>query len=244
VGQKTHPKGFRLITTQKHLSNWYSKQNRYPERIREDFYIREEIERLFKDILVLFKIEISRAANPLVNVEQINIKISALYPRAKDMQKKTLNFATLNAFNSSSASFASTEENLVHFACLQIKQKAIEILRSLQRSTKHKYSISFAFIKNPFEDALLVAKFIAEQLEKRIPFRRAVKQAIKKIQYTSKKGLKIQVSGRLNGIDIARSEWRREGNIPLHTLNAQIDYAHHEAFTIYGTIGIKVWLFE
>jgi small subunit ribosomal protein S3 len=105
------------------------------------------------------------------------------------------------------------------------------------------YSISINFIKNPFEDASLIGKYIGEQLEKRVPFRRAVKQAIKKVQLTDLKGIKIQVSGRLNGIEMARSEWKRDGSVPLHTLRAKIDYSSQRAETIYGTIGIKVWLF-
>ena len=71
-----------------------------------------------------------------------------------------------------------------------------------------------------------------------------MKQTIKKVQRTDKKGIKVQVSGRLNGIEIARSEWKRDGRVPLHTLNANIDYTHHIADTIYGVIGIKVWLFS
>jgi len=117
------------------------------------------------------------------------------------------------------------------------------MIRSFQRETGKNYFISIKFIKNPFEDATLIAKFIADQLEKRTPFRRAVKQTIKKVQRTTMKGVKVQVSGRLNGIDIARSEWKRDGNVPLHTLKASIDYTHQIAHTIYGVIGIKVWLF-
>ena len=70
-----------------------------------------------------------------------------------------------------------------------------------------------------------------------------MKQTIKKVELTSMKGIKVQVSGRLNGIEIARSEWKRDGQVPLHTLKAKIDYTNHEARTIYGIIGIKVWLF-
>jgi len=90
----------------------------------------------------------------------------------------------------------------------------------------------------------LIAKYISEQLEKRIPFRRAVKQTIKKVQLTSMKGLKVEVSGRLNGAEIARSEWVREGRVPLQTLRADIDYATKEANTTYGILGIKVWVFN
>ena len=109
---------------------------------------------------------------------------------------------------------------------------------------KKNHHINIKFIKNPFEDATLIAKFIAEQLEKRTPFRRAMKQTIKKVQRTEMEGIKVQVSGRLNGIEIARSEWKRDGRVPLHTLRAKIDYSYHRAETIYGTIGIKVWLFS
>ena len=110
--------------------------------------------------------------------------------------------------------------------------------------SKKNYYLTIKFIKNPFEDATLIAKYIGEQLEKRVPFRRAVKQSIKKVQRSKMKGIKVQVSGRLNGIDIARSEWKRDGRVPLHTLRAKIDYAYERAETIYGVIGIKVWLFS
>ncbi len=125
-----------------------------------------------------------------------------------------------------------------------LKRNIRNIIRFFQIKTKKDYSISIKFIKNPFEDALLIAKYIGEQLEKRIPFRRAIKQTIKKVQRSSMKGIKIQVSGRLNGVEMARSEWKRDGRVPLHTLRAKIDYTHHRAETIYGTIGIKVWLFS
>ena len=134
--------------------------------------------------------------------------------------------------------------NLKKFTSLLLKRTIRNLIRLLQIKTNKNYYIGINFLKNPFEDATLIAKFIADQLEKRIPFRRAVKQAIKKVQLTTLKGIKIEVSGRLNGIDIARSEWKRDGKIPLHTLKAKIDYTHQRAETIYGTIGIKVWLFS
>lgn len=244
MGQKTHPKAFRLVTTQKHLSNWYSNKLEYPNRIKEDFSIRENIENTFKSTLVISKIEINRAENLFTKKEHTNIRIYALHPRAKEIQKKIGTFFELPSFNNSSINPLNAEENLKLFTRLNLKQKSLDVLRKFQRETNNTYNLSFKFIKNPFDDAALIAKYISEQLEKRIPFRRAVKQAIKKIQYTTKKGLKIQVSGRLNGIDIARSEWKREGKIPLHTLSANIDYTHQQANTIYGVIGIKVWLYE
>lgn len=93
-------------------------------------------------------------------------------------------------------------------------------------------------------DATLLSHLVAEQLEKRVAFRRAIREALQRAQKQNVNGIKIQVSGRLNGAEIARSEWIREGRVPLQTLRADIDYATAEANTIYGVLGIKVWLFK
>lgn len=93
-------------------------------------------------------------------------------------------------------------------------------------------------------NAALLANLVAEQLEKRVAFRRAIREALQRAEKQNVKGIKIQVSGRLNGAEIARSEWIREGRVPLQTLRADIDYATKEAHTIYGVLGIKVWLFK
>ncbi len=93
-------------------------------------------------------------------------------------------------------------------------------------------------------DANLLAELVAEQLEKRVAFKRAMREALQRAQKQNVNGIKIQVSGRLNGAEIARSEWIREGRVPLQTLRADIDYATKEANTIYGVLGIKVWLFR
>lgn len=93
-------------------------------------------------------------------------------------------------------------------------------------------------------DAALIGEYIAQQLERRVSFRRVVRQTIQRAQKAGVEGIKIQVSGRLNGAEIARPEWTREGRVPLHTLRADIDYAYCTASTIYGTLGIKVWVFK
>lgn len=93
-------------------------------------------------------------------------------------------------------------------------------------------------------DATLIAEYIAQQLERRVSFRRVVRQAIQRAQRAEVQGIKIQVSGRLNGAEIARTEWTREGRVPLHTLRADIDYSYRTAKTIYGILGIKVWVFK
>lgn len=93
-------------------------------------------------------------------------------------------------------------------------------------------------------DAYLISEYIAQQLERRVSFRRVVRQTIQRAQKAGVQGIRIQVSGRLNGAEIARTEWTREGRVPLHTLRADIDYAYTTAKTIYGILGIKVWVFK
>lgn len=93
-------------------------------------------------------------------------------------------------------------------------------------------------------DAALIAENIAQQLERRVSFRRVVRQTIQRAQRAGVEGIKIQVSGRLNGAEIARTEWTREGRVPLHTLRANIDYSYKTALTIYGILGVRVWVFK
>lgn len=246
MGQKTHPKGFRLITTQKHLSEWYGSKLKYPQLIEEDYFIRERVEKSFKEVLSISKIEINRVHQETSAKEYVNITIHALFPRAKEMYRKVTKYfteSTLPGNQKTLSIVTNSKGNLKQFTSLLLKRTIRTLIRFLQVRNNKNYLIDIKFIKNPFEDATLIAKYIGEQLEKRTPFRRAVKQTIKKVQRTEIKGIKVQVSGRLNGIDIARSEWKRDGKVPLHTLRAKLDYTHQEAETIYGVIGIKVWLF-
>ena len=104
--------------------------------------------------------------------------------------------------------------------------------------------ISIEEIRKPDLDALLVAQNVAQQLERRVMFRRAMKRVVQNAMRQGAEGIKVQVGGRLGGAEIARSEWYREGRVPLHTLRADIDYATHEAHTTYGVIGVKVWIFK
>lgn len=104
--------------------------------------------------------------------------------------------------------------------------------------------INIEEIRKPDLDASLVAQNVAQQLERRVMFRRAMKRAVQNAMRAGAQGVKIQVSGRLGGAEIARTEWYREGRVPLHTLRADIDYATAEGHTTYGVIGVKVWIFK
>lgn len=110
--------------------------------------------------------------------------------------------------------------------------------------TNQQVRLNIVEVEQPDEEASVIADFLCQQIEKRVAFRRATRQAIQKAQRANVKGVKIQVSGRLNGAEIARSEWVREGQVPLQTLRADIDYAFREAYTTYGVLGVKVWFFK
>ena len=108
----------------------------------------------------------------------------------------------------------------------------------------HDVRINIAEVRKPEMDAQLVAEGIAQQLERRVMFRRAMKRAVTNTMRVGAEGIKVKVGGRLNGAEIARSEWYHEGRVPLHTFRADIDYGFSEAHTTYGVIGVKVWIFK
>lgn len=121
----------------------------------------------------------------------------------------------------------------------------VEAIRAyIANMSNKKVHINIAEIKNPELDAILVAESIAQQLERRVAFRRAMKQAIQRTIRAGAKGIKTAVSGRLGGAEIARTEGYTEGTVPLHTLRADIDYGTAEAHTTYGRIGVKVWIYR
>ena len=128
------------------------------------------------------------------------------------------------------------------------KGEDIEKLRAevAQRLRMHinDVRINISEVRKPELDAQLVAEGIAQQLERRVMFRRAMKRAVTNTMRVGAEGIKVKVGGRLNGAEIARSEWYREGRVPLHTLRADIDYGFAEAMTTYGVIGVKVWIFK
>ena len=119
-----------------------------------------------------------------------------------------------------------------------------KIKLNISKITSDEVSVNIKEIRKPELDSFLVAENIAQQLEKRVAYRRAMKRAMSSALRLGAKGIKVTVSGRLGGNEIARTEWLREGSIPLHTLRADVDYAEAEALTTYGIIGIKVWIYK
>ena len=119
-----------------------------------------------------------------------------------------------------------------------------KIKNNISKITNDEVSVNIKEIRKPELDSYLVAENIAQQLEKRVAYRKAMKRAMSSALRLGAKGIKVTVSGRLGGNEIARTEWLREGSIPLHTLRADVDYAEAEASTTYGIIGVKVWIYK
>ena len=122
--------------------------------------------------------------------------------------------------------------------------KVEELRKRLEEVTGKKVRVTIQEIRQPEVDATLVARSVAEQLERRVAFRRAMKQAVLRATRLGAKGIRVQVAGRLSGAEMSRTEWEREGRVPLHTLRADIDYGVSTAKTTYGTCGVKVWVFK
>ena len=125
---------------------------------------------------------------------------------------------------------------------LSFSELKSEVLKFLPKSKQIRLKV--VQLTQSDNESLLTARLLADQLEKRVAFRKAIRQTAQRLERSGVKGFKIQVSGRLNGAEMARTEWVREGRVPLQTLRADISYSSYEAHTIYGVLGIKVWIFN
>jgi small subunit ribosomal protein S3 len=203
MGQKVHPRGFRLGVIESSDSKWFARRD-YRELLHEDLKLRKFLkQRLYH--AGISKVEIERAAN--------KAKINIYTARPGIVIGK--------------------------------KGAEIEKLKSELGKLTHKETfINIHEVRRPDLDAQLVAENVALQLERRVAFRRAMKEAVSRGMRMGAQGIKVHCSGRIGGAEIARSEWYREGRVPLHTLRADISYGLAEAKTTYGVIGVKVWVFR
>ena len=230
MGQKIHPLGFRLNITQNYRSHWFAKANQYPQLVLEDQFLRELLSKRFSDAGIS-TIEIQR------KLDDIKIEISAARPgiivgREKNglesLRKDLTSKIKKNRAQKNNLAVSSNHYKKIDNQKKQLVQLSIQVIK----------------LTNPNAEASFIADFLVEQLEKRVAFRKALRQAIQRSQRAQVKGIKIQISGRLNGAEIARTEWTRKGRVPLQTLRADIDYSYQTAKTIYGLLGIKIWVFK
>jgi small subunit ribosomal protein S3 len=223
MSHKVHPKAYRI----KEITDWSSRgfYKRTAENLEEDFRIREFLGKKFKKIGIE-KIEIERFPNKL-NVIIFSSRPGIIIGRGgegieqlkRELLKKVFKLKTEEAEKRGGKNFDKSG----------FKEVKIEIKE----------------IRNPWLSAALCAQWAAWQIEKRVNHRRVLKQVISKIMANKEvKGAKIEVSGRLNGAEIARREWLKKGRLPLQSLRADIDYAKAEAYCTYGAIGIKVWIYK
>ena len=224
MGQKIHPLGFRLGITQTHRSQWFEKPKNYSTSLQEDFLIREY---LTKETRAgadpgLAKVLLARRG------EKIFVELYVAQPKLVTGED------------------GSRLKELTKGIQLALRNRELE--RKNSQISDHEVSRPISLqvfqIMQPATDATLVAQKVAQQLEKRVAFRRVIKQSIQQARAAGAAGIKIKIAGRLNGAEIARSEWAREGRVPLQTLRANLDYCYHTAQTIYGVLGIKIWIFK
>nr|YP_010715505.1 ribosomal protein S3 [Todea barbara]WDE24612.1 ribosomal protein S3 [Todea barbara] len=215
MGRKIHPLGFRLGVTQKHYSHWFAQPKDYSRFLKEDGEIRTRIETYVQE----------------------HIKNSSNYGGIAriEIQRKTdlIQIEIYTGF----------PDLLIEERGLGIDQLRTNIEKLLS-SKNRKLQITLNNIAQPYGEPKILAEHIAPQLENRVAFRRTMKKAIELARKTNNRGIKIQIAGRLNGNEMARVEWAREGRVPLQTIRARINYCYYPARTIYGVLGIKIRIFR
>nr|YP_010162918.1 ribosomal protein S3 [Kennedia prostrata]QRI60627.1 ribosomal protein S3 [Kennedia prostrata] len=214
MGQKINPLGFRLGTTQSHDSLWFAQPTNYSENIQEDKKIRDLIQNYIqKNIRVSSGVEGIGQIKIEKRIDLIQVIIYMGFPKLLIEGKP---------------------------------QKIEELQTNMQKKlncVNRKLNIAIARIANAYKHPNILAEFIAGQLKNRVSFRKAMKKAIELTEQAGTKGVQVQIAGRIDGKEIARIEWIREGRVPLQTIRAKIDYCCYTVRTIYGVLGIKVWIF-
>nr|BDR61859.1 ribosomal protein S3 [Hewittia malabarica] len=214
MGQKINPLGFRLGTTQGHYSLWFSQPKNYSESLQEDQKIRNCINNYVQKNLI--------TSSGVKGIARIDIQ------KGIDLIKVIIfmGFPKLLIENRPRA----TEE-------LQMT------LQKELNCVNRKLNIAITRIAKPYGNPKILAEFIAGQLKNRVSFRKAMKKAIELAEKADTKGIQVQIAGRIDGKEIARVEWIREGRVPRQTIRAKIDYCSYPVRTIYGVLGIKIWIF-
>nr|YP_009690961.1 ribosomal protein S3 [Pecluma dulcis]QEG57741.1 ribosomal protein S3 [Pecluma dulcis] len=215
MGRKIHPLGFRLGVNQKHYSHWFAQTKDYPKFIEGDRQIRNSIERYIAKNMT--------DATNYGGVGRIEIR------RKTDLIRVDI--------------YTGFPDLLIEEQDLGISQMRGYIEKILGIEAR-KLRVVLTSIAQPYGEPKILAENVASQLKNRVPFRRTMKKAIELVGRTGNRGIKIQIAGRLNGSEMARVEWAREGRVPLQTIKARIGYSYHPAQTIYGVLGIKIWTFR
>nr|YP_010923052.1 ribosomal protein S3 [Halodule uninervis]WJZ45455.1 ribosomal protein S3 [Halodule uninervis] len=215
MGQKINPLGFRLGTTQSHHSFWFAQPKSFSAGLQEDEKIRDCIKNYVKKNM--------RNSYGLEGIARIGIQ------KRMDLIQVIIHIGFPNNL-------------LIEGQTRGIEELQINVQKKLNYSNR-RLNIAIKKVEKPYGQPNILAEYIASQLKNRVSFRKAIKKAIELTEQTDTKGIQVQIAGRLDGKEIARVEWIREGRVPLQTIRAKIDYCSYTVRTIYGVLGIKIWIF-
>nr|YP_009631181.1 ribosomal protein S3 [Sanguisorba tenuifolia]YP_009691642.1 ribosomal protein S3 [Sanguisorba tenuifolia var. alba]YP_009691810.1 ribosomal protein S3 [Sanguisorba officinalis]YP_010134718.1 ribosomal protein S3 [Sanguisorba hakusanensis]YP_010134803.1 ribosomal protein S3 [Sanguisorba stipulata]YP_010875293.1 ribosomal protein S3 [Sanguisorba applanata]WDD57198.1 ribosomal protein S3 [Sanguisorba tenuifolia var. tenuifolia]ARD00249.1 ribosomal protein S3 [Sanguisorba officinalis]QCA4104 len=214
MGQKINPLGFRLGATQGHHSLWFAQPKNYSEDLQEDQKIRDCIKNYVqKNLKIPSNVEGIARIEIQKRIDLIQVIIYMGFPKL-----------------------------LIEDRTRKIEELQFNVQKELN-CVNRKLNITITRIVNPYGHPNILAEFIAGQLKNRVSFRKAMKKAIELTEQAGTKGIQVQIAGRIDGKEIARVEWIREGRVPLQTIRAKIDYCSYAVRTIYGVLGIKIWIF-
>ena len=237
MGQKVHPLGFRVGITQNYKSKWFIKPNYYSSLLFQDYIIRENILKYF-DIVNKSTTKNKKSFVDSINITDINIT------RKFDKIDISIDVVSINNHFFDDSMF-NTRNIIDKLQKILVKQLSFISKNNLSILKIPNIVINIKEVTNVNTNAVFISKCLIDDLENRIPFRRALKNILDNVQKQKELlGIKIKISGRLNGIEMARSEWVREGRIPLHTMTANIEYYNDVAHTKYGLLGVKVWVYK
>ena len=214
MGQKINPLGFRLGTTQNHHSFWFAQPKNYSIGLQEDEKIRDCIKNYIqKNMRISSGVEGIARIEIRKRIDLIQVIIYMGFPKL-----------------------------LLEGKTRRIEELQMNVQKELN-CVNRKLNIAITRITNPYGNPNILAEFIAGQLKNRVSFRKAIKKAIELTEQADTKGIQVQIAGRIDGKEIARVEWIREGRVPLQTIRAKIDHCSYTIRTIYGVLGIKIWIF-
>nr|YP_010715671.1 ribosomal protein S3 [Hippuris montana]WDE24803.1 ribosomal protein S3 [Hippuris montana] len=215
MGQKINPLGFRLGTTQSHHSLWFAQPKTYSEGLQEDQKIRDFIKNYVqKNMTISSSTEGIARIEIQKRIDLIQVIIFMGFPKL-----------------------------LIESRPRGIEELQINLQKEFQYVNR-KLNIAIRRIAKPYGNPNIIAEFIVGQLKNKVSFRKAMKKAIELTEQADTKGIQIQIAGRIDGKEIARVEWIREGRVPLQTIRTKIDYCSYKVRTIYGVLGIKIWIFR
>nr|YP_010855220.1 ribosomal protein S3 [Dypsis decaryi]AKF01484.1 ribosomal protein S3 [Dypsis decaryi]WGM66405.1 ribosomal protein S3 [Dypsis decaryi] len=214
MGQKINPLGFRLGTTQSHRSFWFAQTKNYSVGLQED----EKIRNCIKNYVQKNR----RISSGFEGIARIGIQ------KRIDLIQVIIHIGFPNL--------------LIEGQTRGIEELQMNVQKELH-SVNRRLDIAITRIEKPYGQPNILAEYIALQLKNRVSFRKSMKKAIELTEQTDTKGIQVQIAGRIDGKEIARVEWIREGRVPLQTIRAKIDHCSYTIRTIYGVLGIKIWIF-